>query len=179
MSQSVVAKRYAQALFELAQKNGQTGPIQEDLRELKIVFQTNKELGQLLNSPRLKAAKKKELMADLFKGANQLILNTLFIMLDKKRMDEVVNLVDEFTAYANDAAGIAEAKVYSTRPLTADESQAISTAFAQKIGKQALRIENIIEPGLLGGIRLQIGNIIYDSSVSTKLERLKRDLIGS
>ena len=53
-------------------------------------------------------------------------------MLDKKRMNEVVNLVDEFIAYANDAAGIAEAKVYSTRPLTADESQAISTAFAQK-----------------------------------------------
>ena len=70
MSQSVVAKRYALALFELAQKNGQTGPIQEDLIELKKVFQTNKELGQLLDSPRLKAAKKKELMADLFKGAN-------------------------------------------------------------------------------------------------------------
>jgi F-type H+-transporting ATPase subunit delta len=179
MSQSVAAKRYALALFELAQKNGQTGPIQEDLLELKKVFQTNKELGQLLDSPRLKVAKKKELMADLFKGANQLILNTLFLMLDKKRMNEVVNLVDEFIAYANDAAGIAEAKVYSTRPLTADESQAISTAFAQKIGKTALRIENIIDPSLLGGIRLQIGNIIYDSSISAKLERLKRDLIGS
>ncbi|MEK5067216.1 F0F1 ATP synthase subunit delta [Sporosarcina sp. FSL K6-1508] len=179
MSQSVAAKRYAQALFELAQKNGQTGPIQEDLIELKKVFQTNKELGQLLDSPRLKTAKKKELLADLFKGANQLILNTLFVMIDKKRIDEVVNLVDEFTAFSNDAAGIAEAKVYSTRLLTADESQAISTAFAQKIGKQALRIENIIDPSLIGGIRLQIGNNIYDSSVSAKLERLKRDLIGS
>ncbi|HJF30418.1 MAG TPA: F0F1 ATP synthase subunit delta [Sporosarcina psychrophila] len=179
MSQSVAAKRYAQALFELAQKNGQTGPIQEDLIELKKVFQTNKELGQLLDSPRLKTVKKKELLADLFKGANQLILNTLFVMIDKKRIDEVVNLVDEFTAFSNDAAGIAEAKVYSTRLLTADESQAISTAFAQKIGKQALRIENIIDPSLIGGIRLQIGNNIYDSSVSAKLERLKRDLIGS
>ena len=118
-------------------------------------------------------------MADSFKGANQLILNTLFLMLDKKRIDEVVNLVNEFISYANDAAGIADAKVYSTRLLTVDESQAISTAFAKKIGKTALRIENIIEPSLLGGIRLQIGNIIYDSSVSAKLERLERDLIGS
>jgi len=179
MSRSVVAQRYAQALFELAQKNGQTGPIQEDLLELKKVFQTNKELGQLLESPRLKSAKKKELLADLFKGANQFILNTLFLMLDKKRINEVVNLVDEFIAFTNEAAGIAEAKVYSTRPLTADESQAISTAFAKKIGKQALRIENIIDPSLIGGIRLQIGNNIYDSSVSAKLERLKQDLIGS
>ena len=179
MSQSVVAQRYAQALFELAQKNGQTGPIQVELLELKKVFQTNKELGQLLESPRLKSAKKKELLADLFKGANQFILNTLFLMLDKKRINEVINLVDEFTAFTNEAAGIAEAKVYSTRPLTADESHAISTAFAKKIGMQALRIENIIDPSLIGGIRLQIGNNIYDSSVSAKLERLKQDLIGS
>ena len=43
-------------------------------------------------------------------------------MLEKKRMNEIVNLVDEFIALANDAAGIAEAKVYSTRPLTEEES---------------------------------------------------------
>ena len=65
MSQSVVAKRYALALFELAQKNGQTGPIQEDLHELKKVFQDNKELGQLLESPKLSMAKKKELLTDI------------------------------------------------------------------------------------------------------------------
>ncbi len=179
MSQSVAAKRYALALFELAQKNGQTGPIQEDLHELKKVFQDNKELGQLLESPSLPLAKKKELIADVFKGANMLILNTLYVLLDRKRINEVIHLVNEFNVYANDAAGIAEAKVYSTRLLTADESQAISNAYAQKVGKQSLRIENIIDPTLIGGIRLQIGNKIYDSSVSGKLERLKRELIGS
>ena len=52
--------------------------------------------------------------------------------------------------------------------------QAISSAFAAKVGKQSLRIENIIDPTLIGGIRLQIGNHIYDSSLSGKLERLKR-----
>lgn len=179
MSQSVVAKRYALALFELAQKNGQTGPIQEELCELKKVFQDNKELGLLLDSPKLTVTKKKELFTDLFKGANPLVLNTLNVLLDKKRINEIVNVVDDFNEYANEAAGVAEAKVYSTRPLTAEESQSISTAFAQKVGKQSLRIENIIDPSLIGGIRLQIGNRIYDSSLSAKLDRLKRDLIGS
>ena len=94
-------------------------------------------------------------------------------------MNETVQVVDEFNTLANDAAGVAEAKVYSTRPLTEKESDAISSVFAQKVGKQSLRIENIIDPSLIGGIRLQIGNRIYDSSLSTKLERLKLDLIGS
>jgi F-type H+-transporting ATPase subunit delta len=179
MSQSVAAKRYALALFELAQQNGQITSIQEELHELKKVFQDNKGLGQLLESPKLSMAKKKELLADLFKGANQLVLNTLYVLLDGKRINEVIHFVDEFNTFANDAVGVAEATVYSTLPLSNEQSQSISNAFAQKVGKQSLRIDNIIDPALIGGIRLQIGNQIYDSSVSAKLERLKRDLIGS
>ncbi len=179
MSQSVAAKRYALALFELAQQNGQITPIQEELHELKKVFQDNKGLGQLLESPKLSMAKKKELLGDLFKGANQLILNALYVLLDGKRINEVIHFVDEFNTFANDAIGVAEATVYSTLPLTDQQSQSISNAFAQKVGKQSLKITNIIDPSLIGGIRLQMGNQIYDSSVSAKLEHLKRDLIGS
>ncbi|WP_203248457.1 F0F1 ATP synthase subunit delta [Sporosarcina beigongshangi] len=179
MSQSIAAKRYALALFELAQQNGQITSIQEELQELKKVFQDNKGLGQLLESPKLPLAKKKELLTDLFKGANQLILNTLNVLLDGKRMNEVIHFVDEFNTFANDSAGVAEATVYSTLPLSDEISQSISNAFAQKVGKQSLKIDNIIDPALIGGVRLQIGNQIYDSSVSAKLERLKRDLIGS
>ncbi|KXH83983.1 F0F1 ATP synthase subunit delta [Sporosarcina sp. HYO08] len=179
MSKSVVAKRYALALFESAQQNDQIAPIQADLHEIKKVFASNKELSQLLDSPNLSVNKKKELLTTLFKDANVYVLNTLSLLLDKKRIDEVVNITDEFTTFANDAAGVAEAKVYSTRPLTAEESESISKVFARKVGKQALRIENIIDPSLIGGVRLQIGNQIYDSSVSAKLDRLRKDLIGS
>lgn len=179
MSKSVVAKRYALALFESAQQNNQIAPIQADLHEIKKVFASNKELNQLLDSPKLSVDKKKELFTTLFKDANVYVLNTLSLLLDKKRIEEVVNIVDEFTTYANDAAGVADAKVFSTRVLTAEESESISKAFARKVGKQSLRIENIIDPSLIGGVRLQIGNQIYDSSLSAKLDRLKKDLIGS
>ncbi len=58
--------------------------------------------------------------------------------------------------------------------------QRFLSAFAKKIGKQSLRINNIIDPALIGGIRLQIGNRIFDSSLANKLERLQRDmLLGS
>lgn len=179
MSQSIAAKRYALALFDLAQEKGLTGQLREELLELKQVFQTNDKLGELLDSPKLSAEEKKKMLAGAFQAANQYILNTLFVLLEKKRMNEVVQVVDEYVDYANEAAGVADAKVYSTRPLTESESQSISAAFAKKVGKLSLRIENIIDPSLIGGIRLQIGNQIYDSSLSAKLNRMKRDLIGS
>ncbi|MFS0690466.1 F0F1 ATP synthase subunit delta [Sporosarcina sp. 179-K 8C2 HS] len=179
MSNSVVAKRYATALFELSQQHGQTGPIQEEIKELTKVFRDNKDLGELLSSPKLSLAKKKEMIANIFTGVNPLVLNALYVLLDAKRMDEAQNVFEEFLGLADDAAGIAEAKVYSTRPLTEQETNAISSTFAHKVGKQSLRIENIIDPSLIGGVRLQIGNQIYDSSLSAKLEKLQRKLIGS
>lgn len=179
MSQSVVAERYAQALFDLAQQHGQTASIQAELNELKKAFRDNKGLSELLTSPKLSTAKKKDIMNTIFSGANPIVLNTLFVLLDANRLGEVQNVFTQFHKLANDAAGIADAKVYSTRPLTEAETNAISLTFAQKVGKQSLRIENIIDPSLIGGIRLQIGNQIYDSSLSAKLGKLKRNLIGS
>lgn len=179
MTQSVVAKRYASALFNLSQQKGQTALVQEEIEELKKSFKENKELEQLLSSPRFSIGKKKEMVAAIFSGANPIILNTLFVLLDAKRMSEVLDVFAEFHELANEAAGIADAKVYSTRPLTDVESNSISTTFAHKVGKQSLRIENIIDPSLIGGVRLQIGNQIYDSSLSAKLSKLQRNLIGS
>ena len=115
----------------------------------------------------------------MLNGANQLILNTVYVLLDKKRMDEIINLVDEYIIVANDAAGIADATVYSTYPLTESETANISVNFAKLIGKQSLRIDNIIDESLIGGIRVQIGNQIIDSSLSGKLNRLQKDLIRS
>src|SRR5690606_35762271 len=136
------------------------------------------ELYNLIVSPKLSAEKRRNLINEVFNEANPFVVNTLQLMAERKRMDEVGSVADEFVALSNNAQGIEDAKVYSTRPLTDEERASISSTFAKKIGKQSLRIENIIDPSLIGGLRLQIGNRIYDSSVSTKLERLQRQLIG-
>jgi F-type H+-transporting ATPase subunit delta len=178
LSNSTVAKRYAIALFELAQQKKELRSVEKDLRELKIVWTGNKDLKELFTSPKLTLDKKKVLIREIFTNANPIIINTLLVLIEKKRLDEVISIINEFMELSNNAQGVAEAKVYSTRELTEDERARISTVFSKNVGKQSLRIENIVDPSLLGGIRIQIGNRIYDSSLSTKLDRLKRNLIG-
>ncbi|TAA72917.1 F0F1 ATP synthase subunit delta [Planococcus salinarum] len=175
---SQAAERYALALFQTAQKHQVTAEVEEDLREVKKVFAMTPELYQLMISPKLSSEKRINLINELFKQGNQYVINTIQLIAERKRLDEIGELVDAYIALSNEAQGIQDAKVYSTRPLTEEERASISTVFSQKVGKQALRIENIIDPSLLGGLRLQIGNRIYDSSVSTKLARLQRQLIG-
>ena len=67
--------------------------------------------------------------------------------------------------------------MYSVRPLTEDEQTALSSSFAKKVGKQSLRITNVTDENLLGGIKVQIGTRIYDGSLQGKLTRLERELI--
>ncbi|WP_144512000.1 F0F1 ATP synthase subunit delta [Bacillus sp. FJAT-22090] len=178
MSNSTAAKRYAIALFELAQQKNELQSVENDLRELKVVWNGNKDVKTLFTSPKLSLAKKKELIREIFTNANPIVVNTLLVLIDKKRLDEVSNIISEFMALSNEAQGIADAKVYTTRELTEQERANVSTEFAKNVGKQSLRIQNIVDPSIIGGMRVQIGNRIYDSSLSTKLDRLKRNLIG-
>lgn len=178
MTKSVVAERYANAMFELAQQKNEAELVQQQLKEVKKAFYADKGLRNLLESPALSNEKKKEIVGNVLQGANATVIDSIGVLLDNNRMNEFANVVDAFNALAYDAQGVAEATVYSTRELTEEERTRISEAFAPKVGKQSLIIENVIEPKLIGGIRLQIGNHIYDSSVKAKLKRLEREMLG-
>ncbi len=94
----------------------------------------------------------------LFLALSTSVQNTLQLMVERHRSDAIVATVDEFIELANEAKSVADATVYSVRPLTDAEIEAVSTTFAAKIGKKSLRITNIADSNLLGGIKLRIGN---------------------
>jgi F-type H+-transporting ATPase subunit delta len=178
MSQSTVAKRYAQALFEVATQQNILTEVTADVVELTKVLADNNEFIALLNVPKISADRKKELIAQIFSGAQPSVVNTLQVLIDKKRFNEVGTVAQEFLALSANAQGAAEATVFSTRELTGEEREEISSTFGKLVGKEKLNITNIIDASLIGGVRVQIGNFIYDSTVAAKLEDLKRKLVG-
>ncbi|MBP2243002.1 F-type H+-transporting ATPase subunit delta [Cytobacillus eiseniae] len=179
MTGSIVAKRYAVALFRLANEHQLLDQMEEELRAVKEIMNQNADLHAILKSPKLSIEKKQEIVKSAFATAvNTYVLNTLLILIERHREDEISSVADHFISLANDARGIAEAKVYSIRPLTEVECEALSASFAAKVGKKSLRIDNIVDTNLLGGIKLRIGNRIFDGSLRGKLDRLERQLLG-
>ena len=178
MSNTMVAKRYASALFQIANEQQIIGQVEEDLRVVKEVLEYNSDLKAVLKSSKLTIDKKKEIVKNAFASVNMYVLNTVLLLIDRHREDQIVEVTDQFLELANEAMGIAEAEVYSARELTDAEREALSATFAAKIGKKSLRIENIVDSNLLGGIRLRIGNRIYDGSLRGKLDRLERKLLS-
>jgi F-type H+-transporting ATPase subunit delta len=178
MSNSMVAKRYASALFQIAKEQQILSTVEEELRVVKEVLQTNADLKAVLNSSKLSNAKKKEIIRQAFASINIYVVNTLLILIDRHRENEIVDVVNQFIELAYEEMGIAEADVYSVRPLSDSERDAISAVFGAKVGKKSLRIENFVDSELLGGVKLRIGNRIYDGSLRGKLDRLERKLLS-
>jgi F-type H+-transporting ATPase subunit delta len=178
MSNSMVAKRYALALFQIAKEQQLLGVVEEELRVVKEVFVYNTDLKALLKSSKLTIDKKKEILTTAFTSVNPYVLNTLMILIDRHREDEIIEVANQFLELANEEKGIADAQVISTRELTDAEREAISATFGAKVGKKSLRIENIVDSELLGGVKLRIGNRIYDGSLRGKLDRLERKLLS-
>jgi len=178
MSQSTVAKRYAGALFQLALEQKTVAEVNADLQELVKVFETTPEILSLLATPKFSIQRKKEIVAEIFSNANPAVVNVLQLLIDKKRVNEALNLASEFEKLAAEAQGFSAATVFSTRELTEQEKEDISSSFGKLVGKEKLNITNVIEPSLLGGVRVQIGNYIFDNTIANKLENLKRTLVG-
>ncbi|WP_332650669.1 F0F1 ATP synthase subunit delta [Lysinibacillus sp. 54212] len=175
---SQVAKRYAEALFGLASNQNIIAEVSADLKELSKVVETTPELLSLVNAPKISAEQKKAMLATILVNVNSAVLNTINLLVDKKRINEIAEVAQEFQALAASAQGAAEATVFSTRALTDEERAEISASFAKLVEMEKLDITNVIEPSLIGGIRVQIGNYIYDSTVAAKLDGLKRTLVG-
>jgi F-type H+-transporting ATPase subunit delta len=175
---SLVANRYAEALFELANDKNIVAEVVADLKELKTVFSSNEELMAVLVAPKVNEATKKQMLSNLLTNANQVVSNFVQLLVDKKRLTELVAVVEAFETLAAKAAKTAQATVVSTRELTAAEREEISSSFGKLVGVEQLEITNEIDPSVIGGVRVQIGNYIYDSTVASKLEGLKRTLVG-
>ncbi|WP_404427503.1 F0F1 ATP synthase subunit delta [Ureibacillus chungkukjangi] len=175
---STIANRYAQALFQLALEKQVVAEVNVDLEELVKVIETTPELVSLLATPKFSIERKKQIAAEVFATANPMVVNMLELLIDKKRVNEIGNLAKSFKKLAAEAQGSAEATVYSTRALTDSEKDEISSSFGKLVGKEKLTITNVIEPSILGGVRVQIGNYIFDNTVASKLDNLKRTLVG-
>ncbi|MFD6438311.1 F0F1 ATP synthase subunit delta [Peribacillus sp. NPDC060186] len=178
MSDITVAKRYAVALFQIAKEQNLINQLEEELRIVNEVFTNDNELLSFLAHPKMTKDAKSALIANAFASLSSSVQNTVMLMVERHRTDEVTAMAQEFIELANEENSVADATVYTVRPLTESEMEAVSSSFAAKIGKRNLRITNITDTSILGGIKLQIGNRIYDGTISGKLGRLSKQLLG-
>src|SRR5690625_1336236 len=179
MSNTIVAKRYADALFQLANEKGVAVDIYEQLPVVKEVFETNDQLVALINNPRITITQKMDLINDTFNQVHPFILNTLKLLAQRQRLNSVLAVIDEFVRFFNEANGIAVVNIESVRELSIDEQQNLENMFKKQLNKSKVVIKNEIDPSIIGGIKARVGNTIYDGSIKGKLNRLENQIVSA
>ncbi|TXK75992.1 F0F1 ATP synthase subunit delta [Paenibacillus sp. N3.4] len=177
MSDIVVAKRYARALFEVARDKGIISQVEEELKSVASAIRDNADLQKFLNHPNIGISVKTDLLKQIFEGkVSEPVWNTLLVLIDKGRQSILSALVSDFVKVANEALGQANAIVYSAFVLTEAQQAEIASHFSKVTGK-TIRITNEVEPKLLGGVQVRIGDRLYDGSLAGKLDRLSKALV--
>jgi len=179
MSEAVVAKRYADALFQLANEKNNVESINEQLKVVQEVFQNDKQITQFLSHPRITRVEKLTIIDEVFGQFEQNVKNFLKLLVERNRISIVTTIIDDFYDYYNEANKIAAATVYSVRALSEEEQNKLEASFKQQLNKESVSVNNIVDPSLIGCMRIRVGNTIYDGSISNKLNRLKQNIVSA
>jgi F-type H+-transporting ATPase subunit delta len=181
MSTKSVARRYASALFDVAQKSGATDRVGRDLTDFVTAVAGHVELGRVLASPTVPAAVKRAIMTGLLDAAGDVapeVGRTITLLADHDRLSVLPDLAEAFAARLLEAQDVVAAEVVTAAPLAADRRQALVEALGRATGKTVTMTEQI-DPDLVGGMVARVGSLVYDGSVSRQLERLRDRLMNS
>ena len=170
-----IARRYAKALFSLADEQGQVEQWAQGLDALGQALESHRELRETLASPLFEKEQRRNVVAAV---AGALALpetprNFLLLLADRDRLAYLQAIIRDFRGLADDRLGRVRARVTSAVPLTAEESRRISEKLAQATQAQVI-LETAVDPSLLGGVVAQLGSRVYDGSVRAQLEELRR-----
>jgi F-type H+-transporting ATPase subunit delta len=171
------ARRYADAAFEIAERDGN---VQSWLKHLEraAALVANEKAERVLGNPALPLDKRRELLgAAIGEDAPQQLQNLLLLLLRRGRIQLVPRIAAAFRELVNRRAGVTIALVTSATELSAQDVRAIEERL-ERITRGKVDLEVRVDPGLLGGVVVRVGDRLLDGSVRGRLERL-RDQVAS
>jgi F-type H+-transporting ATPase subunit delta len=174
---SRAAKRYARAVFELAQESGQTHEWGERLGRLGDVL-TDEVVRAFLTNPTIPSERRMELISAAPPAFDRDATNLAKLLIESNRVGEILGVTDEYLRLADEAAGRVRATVTTAVELGAAEREQVSEELSKRLGKE-VRLDLVVDPAILGGLKLQYGDRLVDASVATRLQQLRRRLAAN
>ena len=175
-SNSRLAMRYAKALFEMATEQNVLAVIEKDCLALKECILSSKDLDTLLHTPLLSRKDKAEALAAILDkaGSHTLTKQYILVLAKNNRLAILANIIEAFSQLLAEERGEITAEVVSAVPLQASQVSAIVSALIAARAKK-VKINPVVDQAILGGLVVNVGSYMLDSSLKSKLDKLKTD----
>ncbi|GIP28744.1 ATP synthase subunit delta [Paenibacillus sp. J23TS9] len=172
--ETIAAKRYAKALFEVAVQQQKTLEVEQELKAVVEAITANADVQQFISTPNISISVKLDVLKKALQDkVSQPVVNTIELLIERGRADILSDLLDSYIRIEGESLGIADATVYSTYPLSEQEQASVAAQFGALANKK-IRVSNVVDKSLLGGVKVMIGDKLYDGTLAGKLERLEK-----
>lgn len=174
-----IASHYSKALFKLAKSDGQLENTAAALKEIARLFKEVPEFRSFLVEPFVKTEAKKELLKKLFQqNSDPELLEFLYFLLERKRVDLLPDIASSYAKLVNAKLGALEIGITTTVAIDKEMKEKIKQALENRFKKKVL-IKDSVDPQILGGMVLKIGNQVMDGSIKAELSKLKDHLLAT
>jgi F-type H+-transporting ATPase subunit delta len=177
---SAAAKRYAKAVFDLATEAGELEKITGEFRDLGRLVDESKELAAALANPMVDPSQRKAVMKAVLDrmGASTLTKNAVLLITDHRRADVLPQIATDLARLSDERAGRVQAEVRSAAALSEPQYQRVAASLEKLTGRK-ISLQRKVDPTLIGGVVVRVGDKVFDGSVASRLKELRTSLLPS
>ena len=172
------SERYSRALFEVSQDSNELDKVENDVKNFKSIYDTNKEVKNFIKDPSQIIGEQNKLVnliSDKFNFSKN-FQNFLLLLIEKRRIFFVSKINESFLKLCSKKRGEIKASLISSKELSQTELNDIETDLSKSIGSK-LKFDYKVDKDLIGGLKLQLGSIMIDTSIKNKLNKYEQEML--
>jgi F-type H+-transporting ATPase subunit delta len=170
-----IARVYARALFEVASEQDALDRVHDELGAFADAMSQNRDLMQFFFSPYFSADDQKDGLQRAVTGASPAFTNFLQALIERHRMPAIFRIRTEYNVLWDDARRLLPVQITSAIALDKDEVKSLGDRIGQSVDRQ-VEVTADVDPDILGGIVLRVGNVVLDASIKNRLEQLRKQV---
>ena len=171
-----IATVYARALFDVAQEQDKLDDVRDQLGAFADALSENRELQVFFFSPYFSTAEKEDGLDKVVSGADPVVMNFLKLLIEKHRMPVLFRVRTTYDAMWEDENKLLPVSITSAVELDKGTVKELGDRIAEQTGRK-VELSSQVEPDILGGIVVQVGNSVLDASVKNRLEQLRKQVV--
>lgn len=174
MNTATIASRYADALFTWAQENNQIALIGDELQAvLTLVQEPGLNLLAYLADPAISQDKKVSLVFDAFASVQEPLRNSLALLTEHQRMDALPDVAKHYQQRLDASEHRLRGTLTTASPVSSSAVDAVTQAIKKRLGADEVFLETAVDPSVLGGASVQVGDFRLDGSFASQLQTLR------
>jgi F-type H+-transporting ATPase subunit delta len=170
---------YARALLELADDAGKLDLVVDQVKDLQQLIRQEPDLARMLDSLMLSVEQRQSILNNVFKGQiDDLLLHFMQVVNAKHRLNLLPSILDAFVKLVDQKRGVIEVEAHVAAALDEASAARVAEGIGQALGGRVV-LHQKVEPGLIGGIKIRVGDRVIDGSVAAQLRQFRRQLIDT